>query len=195
MLYQYVPHPNTIFRGIRKLPPGHVAVFESDRLTVRPYWQPDFNGEQPLTEAEYVDQLRSQFNESVRSQLVSDVPLGAFLSGGVDSSIVAALAQQHSAQPLKTFTVGFPDPDYDESAFARRVATHLGTEHHELRVVPDCASVLPKLAWQFDEPFGDSSAVPTFYLAQATREHVKVALSGDGGDELFCGYDRYPRCG
>ena len=191
LLYQYVPHPNTIFRGIRKLPPAHVAVFEDDRLSVRPYWQPDFNAEVLASEAEYVDELRSRLSQSVRSQLVSDVPLGAFLSGGVDSSVIAALMQQHSPSPIKTFCVGFPDAAYDESAYARRVAQHLGTEHHALRVTPDCIDVLPKLVWHFDEPFGDSSALPTYYLARETRSHVTVALSGDGGDELFAGYDRY----
>ena len=191
LLYGYVPHPRTIFRGISKLPPGHVAVLEEERFTVRPYWEPDFARVEPLPEAEYVDRLRAQLSEAVRSQLVSDVPLGAFLSGGVDSSIIAALMREHAAGPIKTFTVGFPDPAYDETAFARRVAQHLGTEHHELRVEPDCVELLPKLAWHFDEPFADSSAVPTYYLAQQTRAHVTVALSGDGGDELFAGYDRY----
>jgi asparagine synthase (glutamine-hydrolysing) len=122
---------------------------------------------------------------------VSDVPLGAFLSGGVDSSIIVALMREHASGPVKTFTVGFPDPAFDESAFACRVAEHLGTEHHELRIEPNCVELLPKLMWHFDEPFGDSSAVPTYYLAEQTRRHVKVALSGDGGDELFAGYDRY----
>jgi asparagine synthase (glutamine-hydrolysing) len=191
LLYQYVPYPNTIFRGIRKLPPGHVAVLEDNRFTVRPYWQPDFNEESSVGEGETIEQLRTTLTEAVRSQLESDVPLGAFLSGGVDSSVVVALMQQQAAAPVKTFTVGFPEREYDETEFARRVAAHLGTEHHELRVEPDIIDLLPKLAWQFDEPFGDSSAVPTYYLAQQTRGHVTVALSGDGGDELFAGYDRY----
>lgn len=191
LFYQYVPPPRTIYSGISKLPPGHVAVWENDRLSVSAYWQPDFAREQPRTEAEYVAELRLRLGDAVRSQLVSDVPLGAFLSGGVDSSIVVALMREHAARPVNTFTVGFPDPAYDESAYARRVAAHLGTEHRELRVEPDCAELLPTLAWHFDEPFGDSSAVPTYYLARETRRHVKVALSGDGGDELFAGYDRY----
>jgi asparagine synthase (glutamine-hydrolysing) len=191
LLYGYVPYPNTIFRGIGKLPPGHVAVLEDDRLSVRPYWQPDFNFERPMSEGEAVERVRAALTEAVRSQLMSDVPLGAFLSGGVDSSVIVALMQQLAPMPIKTFTVGFPEREYDETAFARRVATHLGTEHHELRVDPKIVEVLPKLAWHFDEPFGDSSAVPTYYLAQQTRGHVTVALSGDGGDELFAGYDRY----
>jgi asparagine synthase (glutamine-hydrolysing) len=189
--YQYVPPPRTILRGICKLPPGHVAVLEDEQLTVSPYWQPDYAHEEPLLESEYVDRLRQRLSEAVRSQLVSDVPLGAFLSGGADSSIIVALMREHAAGPIKTFTVGFHDPAYDETAFARRVAAHLGTEHHELRVEPDCVELLPTLMRYFDEPFGDSSAVPTFYLASETRRHVKVALSGDGGDELFAGYDRY----
>ncbi len=191
LLYQYVPPPHTIFRGIHKLPPGHVVVLENEQLTVSPYWQPNFAHEEPLTEAEYVERLRLRISDAVRTQLVSDVPLGAFLSGGIDSSIIVALMREHTAGPIKTFTVGFHDPDYDETAFARRVAVHLGTEHHELRVEPNCVELLPKLAWHFDEPFGDSSAVPTYYLARETRRQVKVALSGDGGDELFAGYDRY----
>jgi asparagine synthase (glutamine-hydrolysing) len=191
LLYQYVPYPNTIFRGIRKLPPGHLAVLEDERFTVRPYWEPDFNHEQDADKGETIERVRTTLVEAVRSQMVSDVPLGAFLSGGVDSSVIVALMQQYATAPVKTFTVGFPEPEYDETAAARRVAEHLGTEHHELRVVPDIAAVLPKLAWHFDEPFGDSSAVPTYYLAQQTRRRVTVALSGDGGDELFAGYDRY----
>jgi asparagine synthase (glutamine-hydrolysing) len=191
LLYQYVPHPNTIFRGIHKLPPGHAAVLEDDRFRVSPYWQPDLNFEEDLGEGETIERVRRALSEAVRSQLVSDVPLGAFLSGGVDSSVIVAMMQQHSSAPVKTFTVGFGEREYDESAFARRVAEHLGTEHNELRAEPDIAGMLPKLAWHFDEPFGDSSAVPTYYLAQQTRGHVKVALSGDGGDELFAGYDRY----
>lgn len=191
LMYQYVPHPRTIFRGIQKLPPGHVAIFEEGQLSVRPYWEPDFAREEPRGEDWYVEQLRQLLSESVRMQMHSDVPLGAFLSGGVDSSIVVALMQQHAAQPVQTFTVGFPQQEYDETLYARRVAEHLGTEHHELRVEPDGVEVLPKLVWHFDEPFGDSSAIPTYYLAEATRRHVTVALSGDGGDELFAGYDRY----
>jgi asparagine synthase (glutamine-hydrolysing) len=191
LMYQYVPHPRTIFRGIRKLPPGHVAVFEAEELAVRPYWEPDFAQENPHDEAWHVERLRELLGESVRMQMHSDVPLGAFLSGGVDSSVIVALMQQYASRPVRTFTVGFPQPEYDETGYARRVAEHLGTEHHELRVEPDGVEVLPKLMWHFDEPFGDSSAIPTYYLAEATRRHVTVALSGDGGDELFAGYDRY----
>jgi asparagine synthase (glutamine-hydrolysing) len=144
-----------------------------------------------LSEVEYVERLRAVLNEAVRSQLVSDVPLGVFLSGGVDSSLIAALAREPMAGRIKTFTVGFSDPAYDESRHARRVAAHLGAEHCELHVEADRPELVTELANYFDEPFADSSALPSYCLARETRRHVTVALSGDGGDELFAGYDRY----
>lgn len=189
--FQYVPHPHTILRGISKLPPAHVGVFQDDNWTVKPYWEPEWNVEKQISATDALEQLRQRLSESVRLRLQSDVPLGAFLSGGIDSSILTALMQRESSDRVKTFSIGFPERDYDESHFARRVADHLGTEHHELRVEPNALELLPKLVWHFDEPFGDSSAIPTYYLAELTRQHVTVAISGDGGDELFCGYDRY----
>jgi asparagine synthase (glutamine-hydrolysing) len=191
LTYQYVPHPYTIFRGIRKLPPGHLAVYQEDRTEVRPYWEPDFNRQQSITQAEAIEQLRTTLPSSVELRLQSEVPLGAFLSGGVDSSLIVALAQQKLAQPMKTFSIGFPIREYDETHYARRVAEHLGTEHHEFQVTPEGVKILPKLVWQYDEPFADSSAIPTWYVSELTRQHVTVALSGDGGDELFSGYQRY----
>lgn len=191
LTYQYVPHPNTIFRGYKKLPPGHAAVWQDDRLTVQPYWQPDFTAEQPIAETDAVEQVRELLTSAVKTRLRSDVPLGAFLSGGIDSSLIVALMQQQSGERIKTFTIGFPIPEYDESAYAERVARHLGTDHQTMRVDPDAVKILPQLAYHYDEPFGDSSAVPTWYVSQLTREHVTVALSGDGGDELFAGYPRY----
>jgi asparagine synthase (glutamine-hydrolysing) len=191
LTYQYVPHPNTILRGIRKLPPGHLAVFSEDRLRVQAYWQPDFNVERRMGEAEAGQRLRAELESSVALRLQSDVPLGAFLSGGVDSSLVVAIAQQQSSQPLKTFSIGFPVKEYDETSYARLVAEHLGTDHHEFQVTPHAMEILPKLVWHYDEPFADSSAIPTWYVSQLTRSHVTVALSGDGGDELFAGYPRY----
>jgi len=191
LTYQYVPHPRTIFRSIRKLPPGHYAVYREDRVQVRPYWEPDFNAELRVSEGEAIERLRETLESSVAMRLQSEVPLGAFLSGGVDSSLVVAIAQRKTNRPLKTFSIGFPIREYDETSYARRVAEHLGTEHHEFQVTPDGVDVLPQLIWHYDEPFADSSAIPTWYVSQLTRQHVTVALSGDGGDELFAGYPRY----
>jgi asparagine synthase (glutamine-hydrolysing) len=191
LTYQYIPHPNTIFKGYKKLPPGHVAVWHDDRMEVRPYWQPDFTAERAISEADAVERVRELLTSAVQTRLRSDVPLGAFLSGGIDSSLIVALMQQQAGERVKTFTIGFPIPEYDESAYAERVAQHIGTDHHTLRVEPDAVKILPQLAYHYDEPFADSSAVPTWYVSQLTREHVTVALSGDGGDELFAGYSRY----
>src|SRR5262245_22164304 len=191
LAYQYVPHPNTIFRGYSKLPPGHYAVYQDDRLEVRPYWTPDLARERRIGKPQAIAELRELLESAVKLRMRSDVPLGAFLSGGVDSSIIVALMQQQSATPVKTFTIGFSEQEYDESKFAERVARHLRTEHRVLEVRPDALEVLPKLAYHYDEPFADSSAIPTWYVSKLTREHVTVSLSGDGGDELFAGYPRY----
>ncbi len=191
LTYQYIPHPNTIFRGIRKLPPGHYGVYRDGELEVAPYWQPDFRQERARPYAEYADEVRTLLTSSVEMRLQSDVPLGAFLSGGVDSSIVVALMQQLVKEPVRTFSIGFAEKEYDETSYAREVARHLGTRHEEFRVAPDAIDILPRLIWHFDEPFADSSAIPTWYVSQLTRQHVTVALTGDGGDELFAGYPRY----
>ena len=191
LTYQYVPYPQTIYRGIAKLPPAHMAVYREDRLELRRYWNPDFQCEDPLPYGEYVEQLRALLTSSVEMRLESDVPLGAFLSGGVDSTIVVGLMQKLSRAPVRTFSIGFPEKEYDETRYARLVAESLGTIHQELRVEPNAVDVLPKLVWHYDEPFADSSAVPTWYVSQVTRRHVTVALTGDGGDELFAGYPRY----
>lgn len=191
LTYQYVPHPNTILRGYRKLPPGHHAVWQDDKLDVKPYWQPDFTLERRVTKGAAKESLRELLDSAVQMRMRSDVPLGAFLSGGIDSSLVVALMQKHSEQPVKTFTIGFPEKEYDESRYAALVAKYLKTDHHTLQVEPSAVEILSKLAWHYDEPFGDSSAIPTWYLSRMTREHVTVALSGDGGDELFAGYPRY----
>ena len=191
LTYQYIPHPNTIFRGVRKLPPAHYAVYQDGKLTLTAYWTPAWNHEVRCSIQQGTEALQAALRTAVADRMQADVPLGAFLSGGIDSSIIAALMQQLSDRPIKTFSIGFPYPEYDETGVARRVAKHLGTEHHELRVEPASVDVLPKLVWHYDEPFADSSALPTYYLAQLTRQHVTVALSGDGGDELFAGYPRY----
>ena len=191
LTYQYVPHPMTIFRGIHKLPPAHFAVYENGEFTTHRYWDLDFSHESDTDFAEPAQSLRELLDSSVRLRMQSDVPLGAFLSGGVDSSLIVALMQRATQEPVKTFSVGFPVAEYDETRYAKRVADHLGTEHHELEVTPDAVSMLPKLVWHFDEPFADSSALPVWYVSELTRSHVTVALSGDGGDELFAGYPRY----
>ena len=191
LTYQYVPHPRTIFRGIAKLPPGHLAVYENDRLEVRPYWQPDFNAEDDRPREEYARELRELLTAAVEMRLQSEVPLGAFLSGGIDSTIIVGLMSQLMKEPVRSFSIGFPVGEFDETSYARQAAERFGTIHREFQVRPDAMEVLPRLVWHYDEPFADSSAVPTWYVSQLTRQQVTVALSGDGGDELFMGYPRY----
>lgn len=191
LTYQYVPHPGTIFRHINKLPPAHYAVWSEGGLQLGCYWRPDFNLEEPLDYRRYSEELRRLMTEAVQKRLQSDVPLGAFLSGGVDSTIVVGLMSKLCAEPVRTFSIGFPVAEYDETSYARRAAERFGTIHEEFRVEPDAVGILDKLVWHFDEPFADSSAVPTWYVSELTRRHVTVALTGDGGDELFAGYPRY----
>src|SRR4051794_34724017 len=191
LTYGYVPHPDTILAGTYKLPPAHYAVWHEGALRLDRYWDPDWSLERPKGPGEDVEALRATLGEAVREQMVADVPLGAFLSGGIDSTIVVGLMQQASTRPVKTFSIGFDDPAFDESAYAELAAKHLGTEHHAFKVTPRAWETLPALAWQFDEPFADSSALPTWYVAAETRRSVTVALTGDAGDELFAGYDRY----
>ena len=191
LTYQYVPHPMTMFQGISKLPPGHYLLWRDGRIEVQEYWRPPFRKTERLPTEEYVRRLRELLTESVRLRLISDVPLGAFLSGGMDSSIVVGLMAKLSDAPVKTFSIGFEEKRYDELEYARLVARHFGTDHKEFIVRPNAVEILPKLAWHYDEPFGDSSAIPTYYVSQMTRQHVKVALTGDAGDEGFAGYPRY----
>ncbi len=189
--YLYTPRDRAIFRGMRKLPPGHLLTVADGRVTVERYWRLPVDRAFTGSEAEALDALEETLEEAVRSHLVSDVPLGAFLSGGIDSSLVVALMARLSNRPVKTFSIGFEEPAFNEAPHARRVAEHLGTEHHELIVKPDALGILDRLIWHFDEPFGDASAIPTWYVSEMARQHVAVVLSGDGGDELFGGYDRY----
>jgi len=191
LTYQYIPHPRTIFRGICKLPPGHQAMYRAGRLEIRPYWQPDFNLEEPLPEEEYIRRLRELMTSAVELRLQSDVPLGAFLSGGIDSTIVVGLMSQLVGEPVRTFSIGFPVAGFDETDYGRTAARRFRTRHEEFIVTPQAVEILPQLAWHYDEPFADSSAVPTWYVSELTRRQVTVALSGDGGDELFIGYPRY----
>jgi len=190
----YVGGARSILRGVAKLPPAHWLTLEAGRLTVRRYWRPTFRPDDPpRREEEYLEELEPLFRGAVRRRMISDVPLGAFLSGGVDSSAVVAMMAAEGGPRVKTFTVGFDEAGYSEIEDARAVARHLGTDHHEETVRPDAMSILPELVWHYDEPFGDSSMVPTWYVCQMARRHVTVALSGDGGDELFAGYTRYRR--
>ena len=191
LTYGYVPPPGTIFKGVRKLPPGHRLVHHRGETSVQRYWNYDPTVQSDLTLAQSVEQTRSLLTDSVRLRLRSDVPLGTFLSGGIDSSIVTAIAQSHTDDPVATFSMGFPVADYDETGPAARVAEHLGTRHTRLEINPDDADIIDGLVEHFDEPFGDSSAIPTYHLCRQTRRDVTVALSGDGGDELFAGYERY----
>ncbi len=191
LTYQYVPHPRCIFRGYAKLPPGCYALWEFDRLAVHRYWEPDFKLEAVRPFEQAAAELRALLTESVRLRLQSDVPLGAFLSGGLDSTIIVGLMRELGAAPLRTFSIGFPIAEYDETRYARLAAERFETEHEDFRVEPRAVDILPKLVWHYDEPFADSSAIPTWYVAELTRRHVTVALSGDGGDELFAGYLRY----
>jgi asparagine synthase (glutamine-hydrolysing) len=189
---QYVPSPRTIFTSIWKLPAAHLLVAENGRVRTRRYWDLVFTGDgDPSREAEYLDRLEEAVDEAVRLRMVSDVPLGAFLSGGIDSSLVVSSMVKAAPGRVVTTSVGFDDEPYDELEHARVVAEHLGTEAYERVVRPDIAALLPKLAWHLDEPFADSSAVPTYYVSQTAREHVTVALSGDGGDEMWAGYARH----
>jgi asparagine synthase (glutamine-hydrolysing) len=190
--FLYTPRNASIFAGVRKLEPGHLLRWENGRLTERRYWQLAAETAGPArSEAETVDALRSVLRDAVRSHLMSEVPLGAFLSGGVDSSLVVGLMAEASTQPVKTFSIGFDEPEFDELEHARAVARHFATDHHEYVVRPDALGMVDKLITHFDEPFGDSSAIPTWYVSEIAARHVTVVLSGDGGDELFGGYTRY----
>jgi asparagine synthase (glutamine-hydrolysing) len=190
LTYGYVPSPGSAFQGMRKLPPAHYLVCRDGRVEIVRYWRLRRDRKLDRSEAEWCQEIRTRLEEAVRIRLISDVPLGAFLSGGIDSSAVVAM-MSHAAGVIKTFSIGFDEAEYDELRYARLVAERFGTEHHELVVRPDAAAILPKIAWHYDEPFGDSSAVPTYYVAQMTRRYVTVALNGDAGDENFGGYDRY----
>ena len=190
--FGYIPDPYTVFRHIRKLPAGHLMEFCQGELKIRQYWDlPEYGTHPPVSENECLDELERRLEEAVRIRLISDVPLGALLSGGVDSSIIVALMARTSAKPVKTFSIGFRAEQFNESEYARLVAERFGADHHELILEPDLEETLTYLSGMMEEPFGDSSMLPTYYVCRMARQHVTVALSGDGGDELFAGYDRY----
>ena len=188
----YIPAPDTIYRGIHKLPPAHVLIAERGQVRLAKYWDLEFTGEHDgRSEEDYLEELDAHLREAVQLRMISDVPLGAFLSGGIDSSTVVAYMVDASDKPPVTISVGFEHQGFDEVAHAETVARHLGCDFHALTANPRVEELLPKLAWHFDEPFADSSAVPTYYVSKAARELVTVALSGDGGDELWAGYTRH----
>lgn len=192
MYFGYVPDPLTAFTNIHKLPPGHLLEFEDGKIHVRQYWElPQYGTRAPRSEEECLEEMEQRLEEAVRIRLIADVPLGALLSGGTDSSVVVALMARASSRPVKTFSIGFRDEDFNEAQYARMVAKKFGTDHHELIVEPDVLATVETLSRSLEEPFGDSSMLPTFYVSQMARKHVTVALSGDGGDEIFAGYGRY----
>ena len=191
LTYQYVPHPWSIFEGVRKLPPAHTLTWNGGEPRVERYWRLEYEPKRAMGEDEAVERAFELADEAVRIRLMSDVPLGCFLSGGVDSSLVVALMRRHVAGDLRTFSIGFREEKFNELPFARRVAEQFSTRHEEFIVEPDALECLGALAWHYDEPFADSSAIPTFYLSRMTRRFVTVALCGDGGDESFAGYTRY----
>lgn len=191
LTYGYVPGERCIITGVKKLAPGHRLIWNRGKLNIESYWDVRFDQNNNESDADRVEHLRHLMGESVRMRLRSDVPLGVFLSGGVDSSAVAAFAQEVSDRPIQTFSVGFEDGAFNELPIARQTAELLGTEHHEIMVTEAGADILPELAYHLDEPFADPSALPTSYICREARKHVTVCLSGDGGDELFAGYHRY----
>jgi len=188
LAFAYIPAPMTIYEGVRKLPPGHTLTFDGSSVKVERYWEPKLEPQEG-SEDEAADVLRTALAGAVKKRLVADVPVGAFLSGGIDSTIIAGLMS--GFQPAKTFSISFREEKFNEIEYAREAARRFKTDHREFEVTANAVEVLPLLVERFGEPFGDASAVPTYYVSRETSKHVKVALSGDGGDELFLGYRRY----
>ena len=189
--FGYVPDPLCICRGVKKLPPGHYLTLVDGAISIKKYWDFSFQPAPFRDEEEILEQLRAHLDEATRTRLIADVPLGAFLSGGIDSTAVVGLMARNMSQPVKTFSIGFNEDQFSELEYARLAANRFGTDHHEFIVTPEICEIVDELVWHFDEPFADSSAIPTYMVSKLAREHVKVVLSGDGGDELFAGYDRY----
>jgi asparagine synthase (glutamine-hydrolysing) len=188
---QFIPAPWTIYRGIRKLPPAHYAVYDRSGLTIEKYWEVDYRDKIQISEADALDALEEKLTEAVRLRMIADVPLGALLSGGVDSSVVVALMAKLSNEPVRTFSIGFEEEAFNELRWAQQAAERCGTLHHPDIVKGDVEHLLPKLARHYGEPYADDSAVPSFFVSAVARRHVTVALNGDGGDELLGGYPRY----
>lgn len=193
LTFGYLPESQCIFRSVNKLTPGHMLEFRNGKIKTSPYWEFPCASDSGLNETEIAAELRDLVHDAVNVRMLSEVPLGAFLSGGVDSSIVVAMMSKISVDPVKTFSIGFNEDSYSELKFARLAAEHFKTDHHEFIVTPDLVEVVDDIVWHFDEPFADSSALPTYMVSKLAREHVTVVLSGDGGDELFGGYTRYTK--
>jgi asparagine synthase (glutamine-hydrolysing) len=191
LAYGYIPAPWSVWRDVHKLPPAHALVWEDGRVSTERYWRLDYSHKRTEDRRELEEELRERLGAAVRRRMISDVPLGAFLSGGVDSSIVVSEMAAASTLPVKTYSIGFEEEEYNELPQARLVAERFGTDHHEFVVQPDAIALVPKLVRHYGEPYADSSAIPTFHLAEVTRRHVTVALNGDGGDESFAGYLRH----
>jgi asparagine synthase (glutamine-hydrolysing) len=191
LAYGYIPAPWSIWRGVRKLPPAHTLLWESGQADLRRYWFLDYSQKRDEDPLELAEELRRRMGSAVRRRMIADVPVGALLSGGVDSSIVVAEMAGASSQPVRTFSIGFEQDEYNELPRARTIAERFSTDHHEFVVTPDATELIPKLVRHYGEPYADSSALPSFYLAELTRQHVTVALNGDGGDESFAGYRRH----
>lgn len=189
--YLCVPAPLTAFKQIRKLEPGHWLIWKNGEIKTNRYWLPDFHNKIKITEEEAEEETLRLLREATKMRMIAEVPLGAFLSGGVDSSIVTALMAEQSDKSVKTFSIGFEEEDYSELKYAKKVAEHIGAEHHEFIVKPNAIEILPLLVEHYGEPYADSSSIPTYYVSRETRKHVTVALNGDGGDESFAGYERY----
>jgi asparagine synthase (glutamine-hydrolysing) len=187
----YIPAPKSIYRRIRKIRPGHFLKVTGSEVKETCYWDLHFQSEDTLDESQWIAKFMEEFEEAIRIRFMSEVPLGAFLSGGLDSSAVVAMMSRIMNQPVRTATIGFSEAAFDESQYAREVAKHLNTDHYERTVTPGRIETIEKLVWHYDEPFSDSSALPTYYVSKVARERVTVALSGDGGDENFAGYRRY----
>ena len=190
--FGYVPSPFSAFKGIKKLAPAHLLEFADGRVKIERYWRLNYGPKLKIDEHEAAGEILRRLTEAIRIRMISDVPLGAFLSGGLDSSAIVAIMAGLSSNPVKTFSIGFKEPEYDELAYARIIAQRFATDHHEFVVEPEHAiDTLEKLVWHYNEPYADSSALPTYYLSRMTRDYVTVALNGDGGDENFAGYSRY----
>ena len=191
LTYQYVPTPWTAFCQIRKLPPASTLLWQDGHISIERYWTLRYTPKLKIDEQQAIEQLLVLLREATQMRLMSEVPLGAFLSGGIDSSAIVALMAEVMGGPVKTFSIGFDDQSFNELHYARQVAERYATDHHEFMVTADAVTVLPELVWAYGEPYADSSALPTYYVARETGRHVTVALNGDGGDEAFAGYERY----